>query len=117
VSTSGTKSISGIPENKKYVLTCTGAQGTVSKSASVTVVSGLLGSSLISFSRDLFVGLSGDDVKSLQDTLLEKGHIIPSGATGYFGQETKAALVQFQTANGITPAEGYFGSKTKELLN
>jgi hypothetical protein len=37
--------------------------------------------------------------------------------TNYFGQKTKTALIKFQLANKITPAVGYFGPITRDIIN
>src|SRR3989338_6310025 len=76
------------------------------------------GSSSVSsptFSRDLTVGCTGADVKSLQQWLNAKGYTVSvSGAgyagneTSYFGPATKAAVSKWQAANGLFSA-GYFG--------
>lgn len=66
--------------------------------------------------RDLDVGMSGDDVRSLQTFLIKKGYSIEAGATGYFGSQTKTALMEYQEKNGITPAQGYFGSITRQHI-
>lgn len=61
------------------------------------------------FTRSLTIGSTGADVTALQQYLISKGHTIAAGATGYFGAQTQAAVAAWQTANGITPAAGYFG--------
>lgn len=63
-----------------------------------------------SFTRNLYLGVSGTDVTCLQNYLIGRGHSIPAGATGYFGSQTQAAVIAWQTANGVSPAAGYFGS-------
>ena len=70
----------------------------------------------LSYTRDLTKGVSGDDVQALQTFLIENGFAISGGATGYFGDQTKAALASFQLKHGINPAQGYFGPRTRELL-
>ena len=60
----------------------------------------------------LTMGSSGAEVTNLQNFLISKGFSIPAGATGYFGAQTQTALAAFQTANGITPAAGYYGPIT-----
>jgi peptidoglycan hydrolase-like protein with peptidoglycan-binding domain len=65
------------------------------------------------YTRDLETGLSGEDVKSLQEFLMLQGYSIPAGATGYFGNQTKQALIAYQQKNAISPAIGYFGPITK----
>lgn len=73
--------------------------------------------------RTLSIGMIGDDVKLLQQFLNNKGFTITAsgaGSPGYetmkFGFATKAALVKFQLENGITPASGIFGPKTRAYL-
>ncbi len=69
------------------------------------------------FNRDIYFGLEGEDVKQLQQYLINKGYQLPSGATGFFGHETRSALKQFQIDNNIEPAIGYFGPVTREAVN
>ena len=77
-----------------------------------------------SFSRDLKAGSTGDDVKGLQVFLNTHGYAVassgpgsPGNETSRFGAATRAALAKFQKANGITPAVGYFGPKTRAVIN
>lgn len=66
------------------------------------------------FTRNLTVGSQGEDVKALQDYLILTGHYKYSGgSTGRFGAVTKAALAAWQKDNGVSPASGYFGAKSK----
>lgn len=72
------------------------------------------------FTRNLEVGMRGEDVKALQIFLNAKGLVIAASGAGspgqesdYFGARTKAALAKYQTANAIAPAAGYFGPKTR----
>ena len=76
-----------------------------------------------SFTRDLTVGSSGTDVKALQQFLNGHGAMVsgsgagsPGNESSYFGTLTKAALAQWQGSNGITPAVGYFGPKTRAYI-
>ena len=69
--------------------------------------------------RDLYYGLEGEDVKTLQ-TLLINHNAGPKAATlaqitatGGFYSYTKAALIEYQTLNNISPAAGYFGPLTR----
>ena len=75
------------------------------------------------FTRDLKLGMEGSDVKLLQEYLNNNGFIIAKNGAGSKGQEmekfgpaTKAALIRFQKAKGIKPANGYFGVKTRGFL-
>ncbi len=76
-----------------------------------------------SFSRDLEVGVSGSDVKSLQIYLNGRGYKIANsgaGAPGHetttFGSLTKRALMRFQREHGI-PSTGFFGPITRKFVN
>ena len=80
-------------------------------------VSAALGSPVIP-SRDLELGVSGPDVSALQKKLSQGSGVAAralasAGVTGYFGPLTRAALAEWQAANGISPAAGYFGPLTK----
>jgi peptidoglycan hydrolase-like protein with peptidoglycan-binding domain len=66
--------------------------------------------------RDLQLGMSGNNVTSLQTLLIDQGYSIPAGATGYFGSQTKTALAAYQAKNAIIPAQGYFGIKTRTQM-
>ena len=48
------------------------------------------------------------EVFTLQDYLQSNGYL-NSEPTGFFGILTRQAVMDFQNANGITPASGYFG--------
>lgn len=74
-------------------------------------------SSCAQFTMDLTMGASGAEVTALQNFLIGKGHAIAAGATGYFGGQTQAALSAYQSANGISPAAGYFGPITRAKVN
>lgn len=80
------------------------------------------------FTRDLFLGVKGDDVMCLQQYLnaqtLQLGTQIatsgpgsPGKETAYFGALTKAAVSKWQSANGISPPSGYFGTRTRAKYN
>ncbi len=75
--------------------------------------------SSVAMGLDLDLGSSGDRVVLLQAFLMKQGTgpssegLKKSGATGYFGALTQAALIEYQVAKGIVPASGYFGAKTR----
>ena len=71
-------------------------------------------SPVASIGETLQEGTSSDAVKAMQKRLKELGFLSGS-ADGSFGQATKAAVIAFQTANGIT-ADGKAGTRTLNLL-
>jgi len=75
-----------------------------------------------SFPRDLTFGSVGEDVRALQVYLNNHDFIVATsgeGSPGHevltFGNKTKAALIKFQKANGIS-ATGYFGPITRKAV-
>lgn len=80
--------------------------------------------SLNVFARDLFTNVEGDDVLALQKYLNNNGYAIakqgpgsPGNETNTFGALTRRALSLFQKDNSISPAQGYFGPKTRKFIN
>lgn len=69
-------------------------------------------------SRNLTPGTSGDDVKQLQEWLISQGYSIPAGATGYYGEQTKSAITEWQKANNIDAQGnyGYFGPISRNYI-
>ncbi len=70
-----------------------------------------------SFTKDLTMGSSGSEVTCLQKALIAGGFSIPAGATGYFGGQTKTAVIAWQKSAGVSPAAGYFGSISRAHWN
>lgn len=62
----------------------------------------------------LRTGSRGEDVKTLQGRLHDLGYYTDE-IDGQFGAATKAAVIEFQQANGLD-ADGMVGSETKALL-
>lgn len=69
--------------------------------------------------RDLYVTLTGEDVRQLQKILIEK-NVGPKArelkrvtATGLFSSYTYNALIEYQAKYSINPPSGYFGIKTR----
>ena len=56
------------------------------------------------------------EVTNLQNFLISQG-FLKVAATGSFLSMTKQAVIDFQIANNITPASGYFGPITREVAN
>lgn len=71
------------------------------------------------FTKDLTIGSTGPDVVALQKYLVKNGFMVmPKGVSyGYFGTITQRAVAAYQAKNGIVPAVGYFGPKTRTYLN
>jgi hypothetical protein len=74
---------------------------------------------------DFELGMSHPGVINLQKFLNSNGYIIETasgkpGSAGYesdyFGEKTKQALIRFQKDKGISPAQGYFGPKTRAVM-
>ena len=69
------------------------------------------------FNNNLYYGLRGNtDVTQLQEFLTTQG-IYSGRVSGNFFSLTLAAVEQFQTSQGITPAAGYFGPLTRTKAN
>jgi peptidoglycan hydrolase-like protein with peptidoglycan-binding domain len=70
------------------------------------------------FTQNLTIGSAGADVIALQQLLINDGYLTSvTTPTGYFGYGTQVALGKLQAANGISPASGYGGAKTRAFLN
>lgn len=77
---------------------------------------------ICSFSRDLEVGVEGEEVRCLQKFLNKKGYVIsssgagsPGNETSLFGTKTKEALIKWQTDMKIWPVTGYFGPVSRSI--
>lgn len=64
--------------------------------------------------RTLKKGMSGEDVKKLQQALIDLGYLNDK-ADGAFGSNTHSAVVMFQAVNGLS-ADGLAGKKTQDVL-
>ncbi len=73
------------------------------------------------FNANLTVGSTGADVVALQTWLMANGYNIPAiasgaAAKGYFGSQTKTAVMAYQGAKSI-PTTGFVGPLTRGALN
>jgi hypothetical protein len=99
------------------------AAGIISAAQAASLSASISGTQAVSsgynFTKDLTVGSKGADVSALQQILVNGGYLtMPVGvAYGYFGALTKSAVIKYQLAKGITPAAGYFGPKTRGIVN
>ena len=74
------------------------------------------------FNRNISLGTRGTDVVELQNILIKEGYLANRLNTGYFGNQTKSALIKFQVAKGIVKKStdtgaGRVGPGTREILN
>ena len=76
------------------------------------------------FTKDLYLGMTDQDVFQLQKFLNTHNFIIsatgpgsPGNESKYFGIKTKVSLMKFQENNNIVPVSGYFGPKTRGSVN
>jgi len=72
------------------------------------------------FTRDLTFGMSGEDVRNLQQFLNAQGFLVAENGAGSKGNETtlfygatQNALARFQAAHGVLPSVGFFGPLTR----
>lgn len=74
-------------------------------------------SAQVSFKRSLKKGVTGQDVKQLQELLIKNGYLPATHTPStYFGTVTSNAVIKFQKDNAITPANGSFGPLTQKKL-
>lgn len=66
--------------------------------------------------RTLKKGVSGNDVKSLQEVLKKLGYYKYPSITSYFGSVTHTAVASFQKSNKL-PANGIVDKKTVDAIN
>ncbi len=95
----------------------------------ITNVSNILGGTggafCYSFTSNLSMGMRGPEVMALQQALIANGLSVPAGATGFFGGQTKSAVIIFQqkyaseilTPNGFRFGTGVVGPATRAKLN
>ena len=68
-------------------------------------------------SSDLFFTMRGENVRILQTHLQEQGFLAKEVIiNGYFGLQTRQAVIDFQKAHNITPAIGYVGPITRAKI-
>lgn len=78
-------------------------------------------SSRVMIKSSLKRGMRGDQVKALQDWLVENDYLEKDYATGYFGTMTEAAVIKFQLkkkliTSKVSAGAGLVGPKTRAQL-
>ena len=68
------------------------------------------------FTKDLLLGTRSADILRLQQFLIDQS-FLTGEPTDYFGAATKNALIKYQKAVKISPANGLFGPKTRDAVN
>ena len=72
----------------------------------------------VSANRILKKGMSGEDVRDIQNKLIKLGYDVgPDGADGDFGGNTYKAVVAFQTEHGLSPIDGEVGPDTRGVID
>lgn len=102
-----------------------GTTGTTPPGQAVPITPGYSpGGVTVVFTRDLFFGLNGEDVRMLQRVLNANGYAVaatgggsPGQETAYFGPATLAAVIRFQLARNIAPPAGRVGPLTRAALS
>ena len=63
-------------------------------------------------------GARNEAIRSMQDRLIGAGYGIPAGATGYYGDQTKAAVAAFQRDQGWSgsDADGIVGAQSLNII-
>jgi hypothetical protein len=62
-------------------------------------------------------GAQSDAVRAVQEALIDLGHSIPDGATGFFGEQTSSAVITFKTENALVPNDPVVGIGTITTLD
>ena len=85
--------------------------------AAVNKQLGVVAAPAQSVNRNLSFGSRGEDVEELQANLMELGYNLKvSAPTGYFGNNTKAAVLDFQKKNKLT-VDGIVGPLTDAAID
>jgi hypothetical protein len=107
---------SGAPNPLPGAVATTGVITSTTTTTATSSQGQVLGAEAYNFAKNLTVSSRGADVIALQRFLINSGYSIPAGATGYFGSQTKTAVIAYQKANNL-PTTGVVGSLTRALLN
>jgi peptidoglycan hydrolase-like protein with peptidoglycan-binding domain len=70
----------------------------------------------LALGRTLARGMRGDDIRDLQEHLMQHGDLASSTATGFFGEATERAVHKMQMRFGIASSTGVVGPFTREHI-
>ena len=62
-------------------------------------------------------GAQSDAGRAVREALIDLGHPIPDGATGFFGEQTSSAVITFKTENALLPNDPVVGIGTITTLD
>ena len=92
--------------------------------AQIAALQGGGGGACFTFTQNLTMGSTGNEVMQAQKFLNAHGALVasagagsPGNETAYFGARTQAAVSAFQAMNGISPTAGYWGPITRAKAN
>lgn len=113
----GSTDINSIKQENPAFTTPTPSTSTTSPSTG-TGSSGVSGAPPPNITQNLGPGSKGEQVKTLQNWLISQGFDISAGATGYYGDQTKAAVAAWQQKAGFDTGgnPGYFGPRSIAYL-
>jgi peptidoglycan hydrolase-like protein with peptidoglycan-binding domain len=77
----------------------------------------VLGASVYNFTVEFGYGTRDEDATQLQTILIADGYLHIAAPTGWYGPLTRAAVMEYQAAHGISPLSGYVGPLTLASLN
>ncbi len=91
----------------------------------ITTTATTTATSAKSITKNLNVGAKGNDVKLMQNVLINEGLLPTGSADGYFGSSTKQAVIKFQEKYasdilkpaGLTKGNGTVGTGTRKKMN
>ncbi len=113
----GATTVAGCVPGSGHLFDVTNGQPcAVGATSATTVTTTTSTGTTFNFTRYLVRGSRGADVTALQQFLISSGYSIPAGATGYFGVQTRAAVMAFQRDRDL-PQVGVVGPLTRAQLN
>ena len=64
----------------------------------------------------LKVGMEGAEVTKLQNALFDRGFLSKTGVSGTYDSTTRAAVLEYQKAAGLSSADGVAGNETQQSI-